>query len=720
MTLLKIKKIKLYLFFILSFSLQSFAQTKVTNVNNASAFTVSKNVFTVYGGISGQERTGECARPEKDSTCNNCEDSLKACNEKRIYPSLKLKIFFTYSEKISGSPTITEFDKITSLPIVEDETKASNGTGVIVLNWSSICNNAGSSGLCTSSSSKTYYIGIKDSGGTFVEDPAQIKIVILSPSDQDHNTVNACESSPSPINGVCQFQIYPGDEKIFFLNSDSGGLDVIGGFNYPNLGSGERAIAIRAFFVKSLPSETAPGFQELKKVASLLKAGSYSDLSIDSDGNIQNAQIRGLENNQTYFVRLSLLDPAGNISYFTSDAQLSARECDVNQGASVNLASNCKAIATTDEVFGLLTEDLNCFIATAAYGTSFNKQLTTFRTFRSQILLKSDWGKKLTFWYYKYGPIASRYIHNKPMLKSITRTLLWPIWLMAKLTLHLTKANAEENHSTEFKNPINWLDKKQLTPTLLTQNESVTENQRFDPKKIRKWDGKFRRRIKHPNSKKGLRKITKDLEYLYAVEESPQKNAASFRLGQIQFQKLQNEDTGNYFEDFYTPKNLMILIDYEWQKKNQSLGRFALKVGSGFLFSKGTGEFESSENQDLNPLEEFLFFMAPNNISAIYKLQLFDHQLFVPYIETGLDAFTFIELRSDTFVPKLGASLGYHAAVGLNINLGSKNSWASINLDREYGINELYLNIEYRQYFNLNSPFNFSGEIISVGFAFDI
>jgi len=68
--------------------------------------------------------------------------------------------------------------------------------------------------------------------------------------------------------------------------------------------------------------------------------------------------------------------------------------------------------------------DFRCFIATAAYGTPFHKDLHFFRKFRERILLKSWFGRRFVHYYYKFSPPLADFIADHPRLRRLTRGML--------------------------------------------------------------------------------------------------------------------------------------------------------------------------------------------------------------------------------------------------------------------------------------------------------
>jgi hypothetical protein len=97
------------------------------------------------------------------------------------------------------------------------------------------------------------------------------------------------------------------------------------------------------------------------------------------------------------------------------------------------------AAATWKKVFpfedSLLIEGGECFIATAAYGSSMTPEVRTFRLFRDRFLLGSVYGKGLIALYYRLSPPLAAAIAENPPLRGMARVALVPPLLLADLAL---------------------------------------------------------------------------------------------------------------------------------------------------------------------------------------------------------------------------------------------------------------------------------------------
>ncbi len=73
----------------------------------------------------------------------------------------------------------------------------------------------------------------------------------------------------------------------------------------------------------------------------------------------------------------------------------------------------------------------SCFIATAAYGTPWEKHVLTLRKFREKWLLTNWLGRKIVEMYYTYSPPLANYIKQKPVARLIVRGMLTPVVIVA-------------------------------------------------------------------------------------------------------------------------------------------------------------------------------------------------------------------------------------------------------------------------------------------------
>ncbi len=223
-------------------------------------------------------------------------------------------------------------------------------------------------------------------------------------------------------------------------------------------------------------------------------------------------------------------------------------------------------------------------------------------------------------------------------------------------------------------------------------------------------------RMPHPNAEKGLTRITSDQKYIYSRIESPRSGSTSVHFGMFNPKNLVNPDNGNLsFDTIYDkPDALIVLIDLEW-KIFENFGKFKFQLGTGVYSATGKGRFKNDPDPSHEAKESFTFMSFPLTGNLIYRFQFWDKQWFMPYVGGGAGGIGFIEMRDDKKGPKFGGAGIAQAFGGGALSLNSLAPNGLGVLDEEYGVNQMWLTAEYRQIFKL-SKFDFSGEIINVGF----
>jgi len=69
-------------------------------------------------------------------------------------------------------------------------------------------------------------------------------------------------------------------------------------------------------------------------------------------------------------------------------------------------------------------EAIRCFIATAAYGSPYNENITLFRQFRDEVLLKTPWGQAAVNTYYTLSPPLANFIAKHESLRLASQWVL--------------------------------------------------------------------------------------------------------------------------------------------------------------------------------------------------------------------------------------------------------------------------------------------------------
>ncbi|MCB0421824.1 MAG: hypothetical protein KDD61_12565, partial [Bdellovibrionales bacterium] len=387
-------------------SLGSIELVEVINASNSVVDITNKSI-KIFGGTSGTCTTGT-------STCDSCATAagLTACNPKMISSSTVMTVRFRVTSDLTQTGTVRVYEAGgNEVSISNASTGVTKGdTASFDVTWGTLCSHMQQAASdCSVSESETFTVGIDvDANGLADVESGQISFQVYKAGD----TVTTCNDAGN-TEGVCAFSANPGDGKVVIE-------DILTEGSFPTT-SGLTFTHIRVYFKEGgFPSSPNDLFEDL-------------GISQDSEGFfLSDKSVDGLTNNTPYFFRTASIDQAGNIGYFLHDNVISTA-CGASPTAADDL--NCPYIATPAEVFGLLDEDLNCFIATAAFGSLWNSKVADLRRFRDHFLKPNLLRKKFVDWYYTYGPAWAKAIADNEAVRALVRVGLFPFWLFAKLAI---------------------------------------------------------------------------------------------------------------------------------------------------------------------------------------------------------------------------------------------------------------------------------------------
>lgn len=431
----------LFILILSLFSLNAYAEIQLGTINGALTVvdpgTSTIEVIAGFNGTCATATTGLCNTCESLTTtpCTNGKGAsaggtgvqccgaydCEMCNTNAVTDTTLLTIPFTSSSTSSGTAYIS-YD---SNELLSQTGVGSGGQFTFTRPWSDVCNTLlGCScsdiraGTCAAFSggakaTRTVTVGIKNG------ESATINFRFYS---QPSGNILA---SASPNGALSSFSIYPGDEKVYLESPE-----IVG---YTEGASSDIVKKIQVYI----------GTGSFDNAYSFGDSGATGDafvpstLSVDAGGIEQ--VVDGLENDQVFHFRTATVDEAGNIYAFVDNAMLISKGCvEPSQtggidGTPTNL---CAFAGTPSKVLGLLSEDMNCFVATAAYGTQLDPHINTFRDFRFKVLLRSPFGKFLNHTYYKYGPQMAEFIKDREWARATSRVILWPAWGFASISLY--------------------------------------------------------------------------------------------------------------------------------------------------------------------------------------------------------------------------------------------------------------------------------------------
>lgn len=228
--------------------------------------------------------------------------------------------------------------------------------------------------------------------------------------------------------------------------------------------------------------------------------------------------------------------------------------------------------------------------------------------------------------------------------------------------------------------------------------------------------------IHHPQAAQGLMTITKDGAYIYRVKPpTATTESGTFRVGMIDPPAIQSADgTSDYGSMYGDSSQAMFMFDYEWKPFNR-YGSLGIQAGLGLMYANGQGRFLVADPQfpDQEAKEEYTFLAVPLNLGVVYRLEWADRQWVAPYVSAGGTYVGVVEFRDDGKSPSVLGTPGVYGAGGLLLNITAMSRETAFNLNSEYGINNLWLALEYRQLQTFSEDLDFSSGIMGAGITVD-
>lgn len=389
----------------------------ISGVSNQDVTDLTKPI--IYGGF-----TGGCTSDGSNNTttCNSCAvaptTDMTVCNLNNAYDNLIVTFvlttttagFLNTDARVvvgSGTPKTT----FTNPPTFD----AGSGTLTLFMTWSEICGlfPTGSGGAtCTANISGEMLISLKNSSSEESITVA-VRTRVEAAGAKDYEDCNDTSKSLSANWGVCHFEAFRGDGKIYAKNlvytpSYPTG-SIVSGIDYDGV----------VFFYEEDDTGTGNQTSILAKVSSRSKTQSIA--ANPANSKLADNRITGLKNDVEYCMLMGNRDKSGVISGFTP--RPSTGQTTVDQ--------LCQMPSL---VVGLL-DDKKCFIATAAFGSAMAPEVQSLREFRNHFLLTNPVGKSFVRAYYKHSPYFANMIAESEVAKAIVRMALWPLLLFARVSL---------------------------------------------------------------------------------------------------------------------------------------------------------------------------------------------------------------------------------------------------------------------------------------------
>lgn len=394
-----------------------------TSSTSTGGSTTTTQGIRVYGGIAGSVLNGECASGvDPAATCNNCTNLNQPCNANRIRPDTLLRIEFQTDNSSVITNTTTLFlvtgasRKI--IPTDASTTLSTSTTLYITVKWSDLCSAIEAGADCSVNKSDSIQFGLSTQADNTLDEFETFQVSVAGQNASSNQYFTACPPGPNTqgTGGFCYMEVERGDEKAYITNTGivDGFVSTIGPDNVP-------LKYLRVYYSVGPLSCADANF-----ATAVTSASDYKDLTFTSDSNndvyLDDSTIDGLINGERYYFRFANVDAAGNVSYFSADQTVG--------GASAYL--NClNHTAVPGEVSGLL-DGKECFIATAAYGSSTAPQLYILREFRDRFLKTNVIGRWFVKQYYNNSPKWAKKIKKREAARAAVRATLSPVIMMAQ------------------------------------------------------------------------------------------------------------------------------------------------------------------------------------------------------------------------------------------------------------------------------------------------
>jgi hypothetical protein len=224
--------------------------------------------------------------------------------------------------------------------------------------------------------------------------------------------------------------------------------------------------------------------------------------------------------------------------------------------------------------------------------------------------------------------------------------------------------------------------------------------------------------IHHPNAAKGLIRINEDKSYQYKLKQVPKTYANSYSLSYVSPPSVTNVVNGKAitYQSMYGGSLFGLVGNYEWMPVRK-FGTAGLIFETGISMAHGNGILASTPPEPA--LETYTILVIPLTVMAKYRFEYARHQFIVPYVEGGGTYYGLAELRSDGSQTNIAGSEAIGGGGGLAINISGNGTDSYFHLNSEFGVSDLWLNLEARAMVGLKPALDFTNDTINLGITVD-
>lgn len=273
----------------IAFGFSAMASVQILKVEGGSHSRITADgIASIYGGTAGAACTGA-------GLCNSCLNPVCAtkpfcaCNEKRITDAQTIK-FTVKSDSKNRDAYNWAISNAQGVPtIIGGHSATANGAYEFITTWGDLCKAAGSTSCEGVNASEALLIGLTD--GSQMLESGILQMTVLG------STADMIDDCTTDAGGVCNFRIQSSKNSVNLV-------DVMVDSGFEGFINTVRVFGSTQDFAHASPM-TATFTQDLKV---------NDDNTIDSKLNLKSHEMN--------FFRVATVDFVGNVSNFTSDANI--------------------------------------------------------------------------------------------------------------------------------------------------------------------------------------------------------------------------------------------------------------------------------------------------------------------------------------------------------------------------------------------------------------
>lgn len=230
-------------------------------------------------------------------------------------------------------------------------------------------------------------------------------------------------------------------------------------------------------------------------------------------------------------------------------------------------------------------------------------------------------------------------------------------------------------------------------------------------------------KISHPDAQKGLYLIDQNTgKYYYKITKEAKKNqTTSIRIGMIDPPDIEAERTVGApftFSQMYGEDQIpYLMLDYEWQPFTR-FGKLGFNLGMGLFTASGNGRYKT-ENTYPEAMESYTFIGLPISLGGLYRFEYGHRQWLAPFINAGVSYYLLAEIRDDGKRPAFLGTPAAYGGGGVMFNITAWDNEIAFNMDREYGISNMWITAEYKIIKSLNEDIDMSANFFNMGISVD-